>query len=325
MRAEHVQNLRYKLQKRFRRLNSAGFQVFHYSLKQFWGFLTSTPVFAGIIQELAVWRPEAEADARRVFEHREALAFDSELEEATVAYWVVRLCAEEGEDGSETQIGQEYSSGTRYDEAVEAFLNRFVEPLYEYLDEHLDDQRAILAVLRRYKHTCEWFQREQLDACWRGDSRRGEKRLALHLYEYLHNHGIDFSIEPSSASGEADLVAAQDTNDPLIADAKIFDPEHDKGKPYVINGFHQVYQYTLDFNQSFGYLIVYRTCPCHIRYALKHEEQGTPFVVLNNKTIFLLTIDICVGQPSASKRGRLDVVTIIEEDLVRSITGEVTE
>jgi hypothetical protein len=36
MNPDYVQNLRYKLQKRFRRLNAAGWEIFHYALKQFW-------------------------------------------------------------------------------------------------------------------------------------------------------------------------------------------------------------------------------------------------------------------------------------------------
>ena len=49
MNAEYVQNLRYKLQKRVRRLHSTGAQGFHIGLKQFWGFLTGQSVLMGMI------------------------------------------------------------------------------------------------------------------------------------------------------------------------------------------------------------------------------------------------------------------------------------
>ena len=52
MNAEYIQNLRYKLQKRVRRLNSMEYQVFHFSLKQFQGFLKSYPIFVGILDDL---------------------------------------------------------------------------------------------------------------------------------------------------------------------------------------------------------------------------------------------------------------------------------
>ena len=48
----YVQNLRYKLQKRVRRLNSTEHQLFPNLLKHFWGFLKNYPVFLGIIEEI---------------------------------------------------------------------------------------------------------------------------------------------------------------------------------------------------------------------------------------------------------------------------------
>ncbi len=80
---------------------------------------------------------------------------------------------------------------------------------------------------------CEWFQRTKLYEAWLENTQKGEKILALHLYEYMHDQGVDFSIEPTSASGEADLVSAQTSDEPLIADAKIFNPAKSKGKNYI--------------------------------------------------------------------------------------------
>ena len=78
-----------------------------------------------------------------------------------------------------------------------------------YVDEHLDDQQAILYFLRRYKHRCEWFHAERLRQAVRHDTHKGEKTLALDLYEYMHDQGIDFHIEPHSTSGIPDFVADQ--------------------------------------------------------------------------------------------------------------------
>ena len=195
----------------------------------------------------------------------------------------------------------------------------FLEPLYEYLDEQLDDQRAILALLRRYKHKCEWFQRKHLFKSWEDNTKIGEKLLALHLYEYLHDQGLDFVIEPSSVSGEVDLIAAQKSDEPLIADVKIFNPEKGKGTDYIARGFNQIYLYTLDYNEPFGYLIIYNTSGQDLRFVLANQEQSTPFVVHNNKTIFVVTIDVFPYETSASRRGRLKTVEITEEDLIRII------
>jgi hypothetical protein len=256
-----------------------------------------------------------------VAEHR-ALVFDNELENAAASYFVIKTCVESGDQRVEATVGFTYHRGTNLNEGLEYFKSLFLEPLYEYLDEQIDDQKAILALLRRYKHKCEWFQRDHLFTLWSEDTKRGEKNLALHLYEYLHDQGLDFVIEPSSVSGEVDLVAAQESDEPLIADVKIFNPEKGKGTAYIAKGFNQIYIYTLDYNEPFGYLIIYKTCEEDLRFALANQEQSTPFVIHNNKTIFLVTIDIFPYESSASKRGPLRTVEITEEDLIRIIEEE---
>jgi hypothetical protein len=319
MNAEDIQNLRYKLQKRVRRLNSTEYQVFHFSLKQFQGFLKSYPIFVGILDDLERRCPSIEAEAEKIVKASQALVFDNELENATASYFVIKKCAESDDQKVEANVGRTYGKKLNYNDNLEYFKSLFLEPLYEYLDEQLDDQRAILALLRRYKHKCEWFQRKHLFKSWEDNTKIGEKLLALHLYEYLHDQGLDFVIEPSSVSGEVDLIAAQKSDEPLIADVKIFNPEKGKGTDYIARGFNQIYLYTLDYNEPFGYLIIYNTSGQDLRFVLANQEQSTPFVVHNNKTIFVVTIDVFPYETSASRRGRLKTVEITEEDLIRII------
>ena len=79
---------------------------------------------------------------------------------------------------------------------------------------------------------------------------------------------------------------------------------------------------TLDYNEPFGYLIIYNTSGKDLRFALVNQEQSTPFVVHNSKTIFIVTIDIFPYETSASRRGPLRTVEITEEDLIRIIEKE---
>ena len=319
MNGEYVQNLRYKLQKRVRRLNSTEYQVFHFSLKQFWGFLRDHPVLLGILEDLEHRCASSESDADKILKESKTLVFDSELENSAVAYFVVKKCVESDKQMVEVNVGRAYCHESKHNDSLEYFKSIFLEPLYEYIDEQIDDQRAILALLRRYKKKCEWFQREYLFKLWEGDTTKGEKHLSLHLYEYLHDQGLDFVIEPSSASGEVDLVSSQTGDYPLIADAKIFNPEKGKGTPYIAQGFNQIYLYTLDYNEPFGFLIIFNTSGEDLRFTLGKQEQSTPFLVHNNKTIFLLVIDIFPHMTSASKRGPLTTVEIREQDLIRVI------
>jgi hypothetical protein len=317
MNAEYVQGLRYKLQKRFRRLNSVGWDVFHQLLKQFWGYLCDQSTFAGMLGDIERRCVSCQADAERIVNEEEELQPDNELDAVGISYFVIKMCVESDNLEAEVNVGRTYCGATQHNDAVEFFRNYFVETLYEYLDEQLDDQRAILALLVRYKQKCEWFSRKALYAEWEADTSKGEKTLAFDLYEYLHDQGMSFHLEPSSASGEIDIISAQGSENPLLADAKIFNPEKGKGTDYLARAVNQLYVYTLDYNEPVGYLVIYKTCADDLRLALSNQSASIPYLVHNNKTIFFVVIDIFPHPESASKRGPLKPIEITEEDLVR--------
>jgi hypothetical protein len=184
------------------------------------------------------------------------------------------------------------------------------------VDEHLDDRNFILYCLERYKRTCEWFDRHRLFQIWNTETQRGEKLLALDLYKYLFEQGVEFHIEPWSASGEADMVATQASDNPLIADVKVFNPARSKGKAYVIRALQQVHTYTCDYNQPLGYVVIFNTSASQLRFALTNPAQPAPRVLFNNKTVFFIVIDIFPHSEPASQRKILDIVEITEEELV---------
>jgi hypothetical protein len=323
MNAEYIQNLRYKLQRRVRRLNSSDHQFFHYGLKQFWGFLHSYSIFVGILEDLAhrhlLVQTEVEKIFNNVFNNHFHLVHNDETECAAASYFIVKKCIESDHERIEVDVGQVYYGMGKIHEALETFKFLILEPLYEYIDEQLDDQKLTLSLIKRYKHKCEWFQRQFLYDLWNSKTQKGEKLLALHLYEYLHDQGLDFAIEPWSIAGNADLVASQEGDAPFIADAKIFNSGKGRGKEYIAKGFNQIYQYTLTYNQPFGYLIIYKTCEDDLRFSLTNQTESTQFVVHNNKTIFVILIDIFIYEKSASKRGSLKAIEIIEEYLVKVV------
>ena len=326
MDSDYLQNLRYKLQKRVRRLNSADHTIFPVLLKQWWGFLQQNSFFQGLKDKLA-------SDAERVNHEVQSMlqspyvqhlpGFDDELSHVLMSYIVLKACAQQPDQTQNIVLkfrGLAHGSN-KVNDTLDAFREIFLEPFYDYLDEGLDDAAAVLGYLKRYKHRCEWFRREELYNLWTSDSKRGEKHLALDLYEYLFEQGIDFSIEPTSASGEADLVSSQQGENRLIADAKIFNPEKGKDKSYLISGFNQIYSYTRDFNESVGYLIIFKTCGADLRVAVSESTSHIPFITHNNKVIFLLVIDIFPYEESASKRGALKTIEITEADFVQLMAG----
>src|SRR5712692_10344916 len=285
MKREFIEQLQNKLKWRVDRLKAIDFRLFHGSLRQFLGFLKSNDVFAGVLDELESRFPAAEVEVQKVTQSGQPAVLANEMEHAAFAYNVIKRCAKSEDPRVELNEGRPYHLPVPADQesraALTGFVGAIIEPLSQYLNEQLDEQRIMLSLLRRYKHKCEWFQKDQLVKLWKEDTGRGEWRLKMHLFEYLHDQGMDFTIEPYSQSGKADLVAGQKSDDPLIADAKIFNLE--KGKGYIAEGYRQLYQYTLDFNEPTGYMVIFKTCQEDLRFALTNQTQATPFVVNNNK------------------------------------------
>jgi hypothetical protein len=138
----------------------------------------------------------------------------------------------------------------------------------------------------------------------RSNTKKGEQVLAFELYEYLHDQGVQFHIEPKPVSGRIDLISSQIGKDRLVADVKVFDPKsgHDCG--YVIKGFRQVYDYARDFNEPFGYLVIFKLCENDLSIASTNQESTVPFFIHNTKSIFFLVIDSgwVIGSPTYGPR-----------------------
>lgn len=311
MQSNYLQDVRYKLQKRIRRLNQADGTQFLFALKQFWVFFNSYPILVSTRDELLAKFPEVASDTSRIG-GGQMLFGEDEAESAAIELEVLKRFAEQDNpDGYYKFVPPAMGQGSMLDR----FRQLYLGPFYEYLDENLDDRNFILFCLERYKRICEWFERKRLFESWEGDTQRGEKFLALDLYRYLFDHGVEFHIEPWSVSGEADMVASQSSENPLIADVKVFNPSKGKAKAYMIRALQQVHTYTCDYNQPVGYLIVFNTSAVQLRFVLASPDHPAPRVLLNNKTIFVVVVDIFPHSEPASQRKNPTSIEITQDDL----------
>ena len=318
MDSAYLQRVRFQLQKRVRRLNSCSHLLFHSSLIQFWNYVQSQPMTAGVLAKIEQEARPYKDEIAAIISEREIPQFAVELEQHAFVYRVVQHCATQPLDrtyGPEVEIGLALSHQGKLDEALNYFREIFLEPLYDYVDSALDQQGAVLSLLMKYKRKVEWFEREELQTL----EASGERKLAKHLYAFLFDQGLDFHIEPQSASGEADLVARD-----LVLDAKVFDGAQ-RGRAYLASGAHQVHTYARDFNQEVGYLVVYKTCPESIDFDFAASGQFAPYLSVGGKTIYILIIDICNYETSASKRGVMKVHQITKEFLIRAVASQSTD
>lgn len=317
MDSQYLQQQRFQLQKRVRRLNSCGYQVFHSSFVQLWNYLHAQPLLAGVLAKLKAESPAHSEDLAGLTKQRHVPVFTLERDATAFVFRVIEHCAQQpvnGTIGPETQIGRALVNASKHDEALDGFREHYLEPFYEYLDEALDQQAAVLSLLLKYKRKVEWFEREEVAAL----AVKGERTLAKHLYAYLFDQGLDFHIEPQSVSGEADLVSPE-----LVLDAKVFDGDSSsRGVRNVKHGVNQLLTYTRDFNQLVGYLVVYRTCPEDLQFSFAGTDTLVPFVCLGGKTLYLMVVDICEYGTSASKRGVLRAHVLEESDLRTVLPAE---
>lgn len=316
MDSQYLQRLRFQLQQRVRRLNSCNHQFFHSAVVQFWKYCNEQPHIAGILARLEAEVPEFEDEVKSAFSGDQIVLFDTELEQLGFTYRLIKHCCSQplssgGNRVPELLIGRAISHSSKFDECVEAFRQEYLEPFYEFIDNALDQQTAVLSLLLKYKKKVEWFERELLAE----KAGKDERQLAQHLYAFLLDQGLDFHIEPQSASGEADLVSPD-----LILDAKVFDGDR-RGKRYIADGVHQVHTYTRDFNQEVGYLVIYKTCPETIHFSLGKENFLVPYISVGGKIIYLMVVDLCDYGASASKRGKLRTFEVTEEFLIQPVAS----
>jgi hypothetical protein len=322
MDSDYVQQVRHKLQRRLKRLNAAIFMSFHWVWLQTWRFLEENEITHGILEDLGRRFPRTERIAEETLGNRRIKVGDTEAGNVAICYWMLRKCASRTDYDYLQSLGNLLGGGgggiggKDPDACVNLFRKTYVEPLFDYLEEQIDDKRMTLMLLRKYKHRCEWFRREEL----LNDSKKGETTLVYDLYEYLHDQGLQFHIEPKSASGRVDLISAQSGKDRLVADAKIFNLEGSQKSSHIVEGFRQVYEYTKDFNEPFGYLVIFKICEGGLSIPTENQESGIPFITHNNKCIFFVIIDIFNYEKSASERGKLKAYEILPDRFVESLS-----
>jgi hypothetical protein len=316
-----------------RRFSDANYPEFHSVVKQFWRSIGSTPLLAAISERFRTRPAPPSGSWEQIVGHLHVSPMEvehrfceDEEDHYSFCYHVIKTSAEEAfifdrPLQTELQFVRTFHPGES-DPAWQYrfFRNNFVFPLLDAFEAALDTNKAALAILRRYKHKCEWFNRQTLSDSWNTNPSKGEWILKLHLYEYLHDNGLQFQIDPYSPTGKVDLLATQAGGDEkLVADAKLVKAK--KVKTPVRDGFHQVYKYTGDYHEPFGYLVVFNASVKDLRINGDGSQMGIPYVAHNNKTIYIMTIDINPDPESASKSGGLKTVPVDKAYLISEQSG----
>lgn len=328
MNQDYLQNTRFRLQSRVSKLKKQDYKFFYDNAKYFWVFIENNLILKSVFDDLAAKFPNYKEDASKIIPSMASTGgFEAASSEEEFAAWCLHFFEEcknfDGKTDIAQFLGQKYSGGSsKFQYHYEAFSEHFIEPLFDYVDEALDDQRVLLGVLQKFKFRVENFCRNELLEGYKSNTSKGEKILAYELYKYLHDQGVEFFLETESVSGDLDLLVRQkDAPVKILADAKIFKGDN---KSYIVKGYSQLHQYLCDYNESIGYLVIFNISDKKLVFDLDGVISDMPYAQTNGKTIFFLQIDIANHldsegkKKSASKRGVMTSVLINRDDLEKS-------
>lgn len=197
----------------------------------------------------------------------------------------------------------------------ETFREVALRELEAYLKENVELGYGIIESVLRYKQRSEWFRRERLRTiAKRGlEGRKGERALAIDLYEYVFDHNLEFAIEERTGSGQPDLVIRVPNGAYGILDAKLVSQ---KDKPATVRtklrqGFHQVARYCEDFNEPAGVLAVFHNALAVPRLPLE-EADGLSFRNVRGRRIYYILIDIFERDTASKAAGPEILITDAE-------------
>ena len=323
-----VQRSRYLLQARVRHAKSCPPMLFGAACAHLLAWLRQHPILSPMIAELkAGGTPFDEMLASHERgPSNQCHVGDTRLEHAALSLAVLDRIA----TATKTKVNQQdlirrfamaiTAQNVSYDNALDMIRDVALDGLYEWVDEKIDSRNAILGLLLKYKQRSEWFRRQRLREIAQGGLERrsgGERALAIDLQEYVFDQGVEFSIEPTSASGEPDLVFRDTDGSHVIMDPKYIakgaTPSEFKRK--LAGGFHQVARYCDDFNEAAGFLITYIEDFKTPRLPLDTMD-GFNYLSVNGKQIYYISIHIA-DSPTASKIGTAEEVVINRNELIR--------
>ena len=310
----YLRNLRVRLQERRNRLYRTDFMTYDAELRYFLQFLDENTFIRSLLAALDAntsvkfgeWVSEQSVDRKAQFP-------ENEEGRAKVCYGILRMCVDDEQRYGTLEWARHFSLESNFTASLRDLTEAVVDPFVNFLHDRIDDGGNILYLIERFKLNAEWFRRKELYLLYQEDTSVGEASLDQELRASLFEGGIDYPFsQPSSPSGKADIIALLGSDDPLVLEVKVFDPDLSKGKNHLRQGFHQVLRYANDYNQNLGYLVIFN---CSDRQLVISSEEGSraafpPRISYGGKVFFVIPIDTNPDTTSASKEkpgSRLDI------------------
>jgi hypothetical protein len=314
----YQRDLQVRLQERYRRLYKAGFRQYTDEAGYLVAFIRGTPALRYIVEDLE--RSEPEIDPPTWIEQHVTLQRvewpPTEKGRCKVAWHLLQEWTQA--DQGAAMFGYRLNrSRNDLNVGARTSTEAVIDPLIGYLQERIGEASDVLYLLERYVRRVEWFEKKRLWADYESDTTHGESIYDTDLRRFLFDQGIDYPFsQPRSVSGEPDVLANIESDDPLVCEVKLYDGDS-YGRAYLARGVQQAVSYAGDYGKSSAYLVIF-----NLSEKLLHLPSDTspkewpPRIDVGGVIVFLVAVRARPYGP-ASTRGAADVVTVSKEDLIR--------
>jgi hypothetical protein len=314
MNIEAVHGIRVRLQRRWRRLRGASAHNANYASRTLIAFIYSEPTCRTAVERLEAQFPTLNTTIDDVLEGRARSTGESEAEGAAMGWLLLKAAADpQRPDGTWSDIAEHFDG---LGDAIE----HYVEPLFDYLDEMLDDRAEFLTALLRFRQWAEWFGHERIAdviaaedrrVAQEGGRRQVERRLQQLMFERLFLDGVslvsDVSREPDCGVGRPDFLFTF-RGRPIVTEVKLFPGSG--GVPGLVAGFGQILTYMDTYQAGAGYLVIFNSDLRGLRCGWAANHGGVPLVQVGDKTVYVMVVAATGDDRSASDRGPADPVLL---------------
>lgn len=301
--------------------NTGSFQ-YKEQLKILYDFLRATPVFRTKLEWLEASYPEDDADGwigTHITEARNKGYQrwpDDEGRRMRVFVRAIESMLLQGQDpkdwGFQMVFGSSFDDGTAY------ITRQIVQPLANYLSANLGDHSDVLYRLGRFKRLVENFDQTTLYTAYEANTGKGEGVYDDALRRFLFMEGIDYPYsKPRSGSGEADIIAGIESDDPLVLEVKLFNAKS-YGPAYIAKGLGQAIRYAQNYSKTIGHLVVINLSDKRLNLPTDGPAGAPLRIVTEGVTVFITVVQ---GKPkvSASEEKKPQTVTVTRDQLVVAV------
>ncbi|MGW7303176.1 hypothetical protein [Streptomyces sp. NPDC054829] len=323
MRYEH--NLQAKLKQKYGLVYGARSDSYKHEIRYLRDFIQGASALRAITETLENSEPEIDPSewVRDKFSTRSYSWPDTESGRAKIVWQFINWWA----DGADPfGLAQCFSVDRHLNTMLRDMTEQTVRPFVEYLMGQLGSASEVLYMLERFTRRLEWFDQVDLYEKYVNDTAHGEDTYDTHLRKFLFDQGIDYPFsQPKSASGQVDVAAGLDGDDPLVCEVKLYDPSRSYRVPYVAKGFRQAIDYAHDYGKSVAYLVTFNLSDHGLQMPTDEvSKPWPPRLHVEGVTVYLVTVN-AKPRESASKRGKASPRVVTRDELVNPREEEAGE